>query len=422
MSDTKKEQDVLERVASIVLAGGQGTRLFPLTESRCKPSVAFGGRYRLIDIPFSNALNSQIRRIFVISQYFSSELHHHILNTYHLDLFSPGGIELLTPEETPAKKAWFKGTADAVRQNLDRLLKAPVDYFLILSGDQLYNINFKEMLEFAIQKDADLVIATLRINEKEAKRMGVLKVDDQDKIIDFVEKPKNPATMPHLHFEKEGQFLGSMGIYIFKREALISCLQEEGDDFGHHVIPSIIKNKAKAYSYLYSGYWEDIGTIASYYQANLALLDSCAHLNTYDERNPIYTCAYNLPSPMIKDTLIKNTMISQGSIIEAKEISNSIIGIRAHIKKGTVIRNSLVLGNHFYKPPLHQDLLLPKEFTIGENCTIEKAIIDEHTYIGNNVQLINKDNLQKYDGHGVYIRDGVIIVTTGTRIPDGFSL
>jgi glucose-1-phosphate adenylyltransferase len=422
MGTKKEEHDVLEQVASIVLAGGQGTRLFPLTNLRCKPSVAFGGRYRLIDIPLSNALNSQIRQIFVISQYFSSELHHHILNTYHLDLFAPGGIELLTPEETPTKKAWFKGTADAVRQNLDRLLKAPVDYFLILSGDQLYNINFKEMLEFTIQKNADLVIASLPISEQEAKRMGILKVDENAKVVDFVEKPKNPAAMPHLNFQKEGQFLGSMGIYIFKRDALISALEEDGDDFGHHIIPSYMKNKGKTYSYLYNGYWEDIGTIASYYQANLALLASCAHLNTYDERNPIYTCRYNLPSPIIKDTIIKNAMLSQGAIVEAKEISNSIIGIRAHIKKGTVIRNSLVLGNHFYKPPLHQDLLLPNEFAIGENCTIEKAIIDEHTLIGNNVQLTNKDNLQKYDGDGIYIRDGVIIVTTGTRIPDGFSL
>lgn len=422
MGNLKKDDDVLEHVASIVLAGGQGTRLFPLTESRCKPSVAFGGRYRLIDIPLSNSLNSQIRKIFVISQYFSSDLHHHIMNSYQLDLFSHGSIELLTPEETPTRKAWFKGTADAVRQNLEHLLKAPVDYFLILSGDQLYNINFKEMLEFAVQKDADLVIASLPINEAEAKRMGVLKTDNAGKIIDFVEKPKEPSALPHLEFQKPGQYLGSMGIYIFKRDALIDTLLEEGEDFGHHIIPAHIKKTGKAYAYIYNGYWEDIGTIASYYQANLALLSHSSHLDTYDEGNPIYSRPHNLPSPMIKDTFIKNAIISQGSIVEAQEISNSVVGIRVHIKKGTIVRDSLVLGNHSYHPLRHQHPPLPKEFTIGENCLIEKAIIDEHTFIGNNVKLINKDNLQKYDGDGVYIRDGVIIVTSGTHLPDGFTL
>lgn len=418
----KEENHIWERVASIILAGGQGTRLYPLTASRCKPSVAFGGRYRLIDIPLSNSLNSKIRRIYVISQYFSSELHHHIMNTYHLDFFSMGGIELLTPEETPTKKAWFKGTADAVRQNLDRLLKAPVDYFLILSGDQLYNINFEEMLDFAIKKDADVTIAALPINEQEAKRMGVLKLNEDQKILQFIEKPQKPAEMPHLFFQLPNQYLGSMGIYIFKREALIDTLQEEGDDFGHHIIPSHVEKTGRAYAYTYKGYWEDIGTIASYYQANLALLSSNSHLDTYDEAHPIYTKTYNLPSPMIKDTIIRNVIIGDGALIEAKEICNSIVGIRAYIKEGTVIRNSLVLGNHFYEPPLHQQSGLPKEFTIGSNCHIEKAIIDEHTHIGNNVHLTNKQNLQKYDGNGVYIRDGVIIVTTGTHLPDGFSL
>lgn len=417
----QEDLEVLDRVASIILAGGQGTRLYPLTESRCKPSVAFGGRYRLIDIPLSNSLNSQIRRIYVISQFFASELHQHILSTYHLDLFSLGGIELLSPEETPTKKVWFKGTADAIRQNLDRLMKAPVDYFLILSGDQLYNINFKEMVEFAIEKDADLVIAALPIPEEDAKRMGDMQIDSTHKILDFIEKPQKPSQHPHLQFGKKGYYLGSMGIYIFKREALLQTLEEKGEDFGHHIIPCEIK-RGNSYAYLYNGYWEDIGTISSYYQANLALLSNQGHLNTYDEHNPIYTSQHHLPSPIIKDTLIKNAIISQGSIIEAKEISNSIVGIRTHIYSGTVIRDSIVLGNHFYSPPLHQHPPLPNEFTIGKNCLIEKAIIDEHTLIGNNVQLVNKEKLSHYDGPGIYIRDGIIIVTSGTRLPDGFTL
>jgi glucose-1-phosphate adenylyltransferase len=212
-----------------------------------------------------------------------------------------------------------------------------------------------------------------------------------------------------------------MGIYIFKRDALISLMDKEGDDFGRHLIPTQIKS-GKTYSYIYDGYWVDIGTVASFHEANMALLEQKNCLNTYDEANPIYTQHQNLPSPMIKNTVIRDSLISQGSIIEAKEIVRSVIGVRTHLKKGTQITNSVVMGNHFYHPPLHQHPPLPAEFSIGEDCIIEKAIIDEHTKIGNNVQLVNKDKHQKFDGDGVYIRDGVIIVTTGAQLPDNFIL
>ena len=411
--EAKKEYG--NKVVAIVLAGGQGTRLFPLTESRCKPAVSFGGRYRLIDIPISNALNSNINRIFVIAQYYASGLHQHICNTYRTDRLVEGGIEVLSPEEKPQGKVWFKGTADAVRQNMEHILKAPADYFLILSGDQLYNMDFHAMLDFAIKSDADLTIATLPVKQAEAKRMGLLKIDKASKIVDFYEKPQDPKILSeYLWNEESSEYLGSMGIYIFKKSALLNLLKEEGEDFGHHLIPLHVK-KGKAYSYVYKGYWEDIGTIASYYEANLALMSKKDHLNIYDENNPIYTCPYNLPSPHIKKTRIQESLISQGSIIEAEEITESIIGIRGHIKKGTIIRNSLILGNHtVYPSPIH--------FSIGENCIIQKAIVDEETFIGNNVQLINKDNLKTYDGNGIYIREGIIIVTTGTHIPDNFVL
>lgn len=418
-----RKGELVERVAAVILAGGQGTRLYPLTQNRCKPAVGFGGRYRLIDIPLSNSLNSDIFRLFVISQYFASNLHQHILATYHLDQFKTGGIELLCPEEVPHRKVWFKGTADAVRQNLEHLVKAPVDYFLILSGDQLYNINFREMIEFAKEKDADLVVASIRVGEPDAKRMGLLQTDEKHRIRGFVEKPKERAVLDQfaLRDGKKTSYLGSMGIYVFKREALFELLKEEGHDFGHHLIPSQVK-KGNAFSYEYRGYWVDIGTIASFYEANMALLDQKNCLNTYDESNPIYTRPHNLPSPMIKEAIIRNSLISQGTIIDGNEISHSIIGVRSHIKKGTKVSHSIIMGNHFYHPPLHQTPPLPEEFSIGENCVIEKAIIDEHTYIGNRVKLVNKDNLKTYDGDGIFIRDGIIIVTTGTKLPDGYVL
>ncbi len=433
MPTRKKQKELMERVASIVLAGGQGTRLYPLTQTRCKPAVCFGGRYRLIDIPISNSLNAHIQRIFVISQYFASSLHQHILETYQLDYFRQSKIQMLCPEETPHRKVWFKGTADAIRQNLEHLEKSPIDYFLILSGDQLYNMNLAEMLDFAKKKDADVVIASIPVEEKEAKRMGLLKIDSSNNILDFHEKPSDPQILKRFELDPEflkghpithpqkTHYLGSMGIYVFKRQALFDLMKEHGDDFGKELIPTQVK-KGKTAAYVYKGYWEDIGTIDSYYNANLALMQRENCLNTYDEHNPIFTHPHNLPSPLIKDTIVNQSIISQGAVIEAKEITNSVIGIRIKIRKGTIIRNSIVLGSLYNEPQLFPNYLGEDDFSIGENCLIEKTILDEHTSIGNNVHLTNKNNLDKYDGNGIFIRDGIIIVTSGTKIPDGFVL
>lgn len=431
--DNRKQKEIMSRVASIILAGGQGTRLHPLTQTRCKPSVCFGGRYRLIDIPISNSLNAHIQRIFVISQYFASSLHQHILETYQLDYFRQSKIQMLCPEETPSRKLWFNGTADAIRQNIEHLETAPVDYFLILSGDQLYNINFTEMLNFAKKQDADLVIASLPIEEQEARRMGLLKIDSECKVKKFHEKPSDPEILRqyalpqeflkghHILHPNETHYLGSMGIYIFKRQALFDLVKEQGDDFGRELIP-IQVGKGKTISYVYKGYWEDIGTIASYYNANLALTRQENCLNIYDIHNPIFTHPHNLPSPLIKDTIINQSIISQGAVIKAKEIENSIIGIRIKINTGTVIRNSIVLGTLFNEPQQVACSSSLDGYAIGKNCLLDKVILDECSSIGNNVQLTNKDKLQKFDGNGVYIRDGVIIVTSGTHVPDGFTL
>ena len=423
-SERKKESSIGSNVATIVLAGGQGTRLFPLTANRCKPAVAFGGRYRLIDIPISNSLNSKIRQIFVISQYFASDLHQHITSTYQLDRFREGGIELLTPQETPEGKNWYKGTADAVRQNLDFLLKTPAEYFLILSGDQLYNMDLVRMIQFAKKEDADLVIAALPVKEAEARRMGLLKIDSASRITDFYEKPQEAAQLKYFQLPEKADpphYLGSMGIYVFKRSAIASLAEETGDDFGKHLIPTLIK-KSKSSAFVYDGYWEDIGTVASYYQANLALTTQRNCLDTYNENNPIFSQPYNIPGAMIRGTKVKNSIISQGAIVEAEEITHSVVGIRSQIGKGTIIRDSIIIGNRFYHPPEHLRAQLPTHLTIGQNCLIEKAIVDEHTSIGNHVQLINKQNIQKMDGDGIYIREGIIIVMPGTSLPDGFIL
>lgn len=423
------------RVATIILAGGQGTRLHPLTLHHCKPAVSYGGRYKLIDVPISNSLNSDFRQIFILAQHLSTELQHHIHQTYHFDPYHPGSVEVLLPEkDEQGEIQWFSGSADAVRKTLPTLLRASADYFLILCGDQLYNINFQEMVEFARDKEADVTIACLPVPGKEARRMGLLSLNSEDKAEAFHEKPDTVEVMDRfalseefyqqrsLSARKEKHFLGSMGIYVFTRDALIDLLAKDpGEDFGKHILYTALETK-RTVGYIYNGYWEDIGTVVSYYEANLVLTQTNQCLNTYDERNPIYTRPTYLPGPKISCTKITQSIICEGCIIEAAEIVHSVIGLRSHIKQGTIIRDSVLMGNHFYMPPLHEDKPLEYDFWIGENCLIEKAIIDEHVRIGNRVRLINQENKSHYDGDKIFIRDGIIIVTAGAQLPDDFVL
>lgn len=430
----KKPSSLSHRVACVILAGGQGTRLHPLTLNRCKPAVSFGGRYRLIDIPISNSLNSNMKNIFVISQYFSSGLNQHIQETYHLDHFQGGTLHLISPEERPTGKIWYKGTADAVRKNLEHLMQLPIDYFLILSGDQLYNMDLEAMVAFAHKKDADLTIATLPVGLSEAPRLGLLNVNEDSDIIDFYEKPKDPEIIakfelsPSFIVKQKIQnvsspcFLASMGIYVFKKDVLISLLNEDQrEDFGQHLIPTLIK-RGKSAAFLYQGYWEDIGTISSYYEANLSLTTNTLGLNLYNEILPIYAHNHFLPGARINNAQISDSVICDGAIIEAKEIKHSIVGIRGVIKKGTVIHDSIILGNNYYSPTEGQEEDKSNHFQIGENCIIKKTIIDENVIIGNNVTLTNEKQLKKYEGDGIFIREGIIVVTSGTTIPDNFVL
>lgn len=419
-----------DRVACVILAGGQGTRLFPLTQSRCKPAVNFGGRYRLIDVPISNSLNSNMNHIFVISQYFSSGLNAHIKETYPLDHFQGGSLSLLCPEERPSGKIWYKGTADAVRKNLDALTSLSIDYILILSGDQLYNMDLEAMVQFAYEKDADLTIAVLPVGKAEAPRLGLLNIDADSNIVDFHEKPKDPAilekfelsdefvTCNDIHCANPPCFLASMGIYVFKKEVLISLLQEDSrEDFGKHLIPTQLK-KGNSAAFLHQGYWEDIGTISSYFEANLSLTTNSLGLDLYNEVLPIYANNHHLPGARLTHTTVKDSVVCDGAILEAKSVTHSIIGVRSVVKQGTVIEEAILLGNHTYA-----DLKdATREYSIGKNCLIKKAIIDQNVIIGDNVKLTNAENLDTYDGDGIYIRDGIIIVTSGTTLPDNFTL
>lgn len=423
----------MKRVAAIILGGGQGTRLFPLTMWGCKPAMCFGGRYRLIDVPISNSINSGCQKIFIITQFLSSSLHQHVFKTYRLDPFSSGFIELLPAEEKPKNRNWFQGTADAVRQNLDYFIETPVDYFFILSGDQLYNMDFQAMLHYAKETNADLVIGTLPVEEKTAKRMGILKIDQNNCVTDFKEKPQEKellekmrlsteqATQLGIDPEKKLDFLGSMGIYLFKRQALLDLLEsDQREDFGSHLIPTKVA-KGGVSAYVYHGYWEDIGTIESFYHANMALTSSKPLFNCYDEARPIFSCHSNLPGARVFGTQVKDSIICEGSVIEADEVSNTILGPRTILHKGTIVRDSYIIGNDFFSSHIPNSRL-PEKFQIGENCIIRNAIIDKHVCIGKGVQLINKNKLTHYDGQDVFIRDGIIVVSRGASIPDGFIL
>lgn len=389
-------------VVAVILAGGKGTRLYPLTKARCKPAVSFGGRYKLIDIPISNSLNSGIDSIFVIAQYFSFSLQKHVEK-----VFPSIPIQFLTPQEE------YIGTADAMRKNLDMIMSASADYVLVLSGDQIYNMDLGKLVEFGINAKADLTIAATIISTAEAMEMGVLRMGQGNKIIDFFEKPTTIDNLQKYILEN-GTFWGSMGIYLFRKEALANLLREDTrEDFGKHLIPSQVK-KGNTVAYCYSGYWQDIGTIYSFYTSNLELAQNKIDLGLYSEESPIYTSPQHIPSARIVNTTLNHSLVCEGSIIHAEKISCSMIGLRTFIDKGTVISNTVMLGNRYSKSL--------ESHRIGKKCLITNAIIDDSVSIGNGVRLTNKNNLKHLDSDGIYIRDGIIIVSSGTDLPDRFEL
>ncbi len=421
----------MSRVACVILGGGQGTRLYPLTTRNCKPAILFGGRFRLVDVPLSNALNSNIHKNYIVTQFLAATLHQHIFHSYRN---RQGFIEILGAEQKPEKSGWYKGTADAIRQNLQYLMETPADYFLILSGDQLYHMDFRKMVETAQEKDADVLVATLPVKRKDARRMGIMKVNEDQDIIDFYEKPQDDGTLDRFMthdsaLEKMGlptgsnrSFLGSMGIYLFKRDCLFKVLSEDTrDDFGKHLIPTKVKEGSIA-AFVHDDYWEDIGTIESFYEANIALTQKVPPFNLYREAYPIATSHSCLPGARILNTNLSDSIICEGSVIEASVISNSILGQRTIVKKGTIINGSYIMGNDFYDLPHAETQGLPNQLVIEEECEIRRAIIDKNVFIGKGAKLINKNNLREYDGQGIYIRDGIIVVQRGASIAPGFIL
>jgi glucose-1-phosphate adenylyltransferase len=422
----KRRAAQMKDVATIILGGGQGSRLLPLTMSRCKPALCYGGRYRLIDIPISNTIHSGCKQIFVITQFLSRSLHQHILATYRFGSSSTF-IELLSTEEKPKNKVWFQGTADAVRQNLDYFEDTHAEYFLILSGDQLYHMDFNALLDCARETDADMMVASLPVDAAHAKRMGIMKINENHFIEDFHEKPQKQEELDKLRFSSGAPhqktsdlYLGSMGIYLFKRKALIDILRKDNrEDFGKHLIPTLV-GEGKVAAYIHHGYWEDIGTVESFYAVNMALTKSTTPFDCYREDWPIFSRPTTLPGAKVLGAVVDHSLLCEGTVIENATIKGSIIGPRTHVRSGTTICHTYVMGNDFFTPPANTRL--PEKLHIGKNSIIERAIIDRHVCIGDHVQLVNKQNLVSYDSDHVYIRDGIIIVPHGASIPDGFVL
>lgn len=415
---------------AIILGGGQGSRLSPLTENRSKPAVPIAGKYRLVDIPISNCINSDINRIFVLTQFNSASLNKHIKNTYHFGLFSDSFVDILAAEQTPDNKSWFQGTADAVRQCMHHFMNYEFEYALILSGDQLYQMDFNEMIEAHIKAGAEITLATLPVIAKEASEFGILKADSQNIITEFIEKPAADllpdwTSQVSEEMQKEGKiYLASMGIYVFNRELLVKLMQDtETQDFGKEIIPHAIHTN-KVLSYQYEGYWTDIGNIESFYEANLGLTDDIPKFNLFDNSKIVYTRARLLPPSKTSGTTLEKTVISDGCIIHASRIEHSVIGIRARIGKGTTIINSYIMGNDYYQnlEEIDQDLNDGKVMGIGEHCYINNCIVDKNCHIGNDVHVNGGKHLPD-SNHELYsVKEGIVVIKKGAVLPNGFVI
>jgi glucose-1-phosphate adenylyltransferase len=411
-------------VLGVILGGGRGTRLFPLTEQRTKPAVPIAGKYRLIDIPVSNCLNSNLRRIYVLTQYNSESLNRHLSSTYKFDVFSNGFVSVLAAEQTEESADWFQGTADAVRQNLRYFRDHRYRDALILSGDQLYQMDYRKMLDTHRRHLADITVAVTPVSAEQTSAFGILRMNLQGRITHFEEKPK-PERLPDLVSEVPGlgpAYLASMGLYFFGRDALVKCCNETGlVDFGRHVIPASVP-KARVQAHVYRGYWEDVGTIASYFEANLALCDAMPPFDFYDAARPVYTHPRFLPASKIENCQVRRALISEGCIMVGAEVDRAVIGIRSRIGQGTQVRDSLVLGADFYETVDEIEKGLARgvpPLGIGADSVIQRAIIDKNARVGRGVRLVNEAGVRELDGPGYYIREGIVVVTKDAVIPDG---
>lgn len=418
-------------VISIVLGGGRGSRLFPLTYSRSKPAVPIAGKYRLVDIPISNCLNSGFNRILVLTQYNSASLNSHIKNSYHFDIFSRGFVDILAAEQNVESDKWYQGTADAVRQSMKHLTKYEYDYILILSGDQLYQMDFREMIEFHCQNESDITIATIPVNAHDATGFGILKSDEQGSITSFIEKPSEDLLQDWKSevsdkSRNEGkEYLASMGIYVFSRNMLKKMFDEDpGDDFGGELIPNAI-GSYKMMSFQYDGYWTDIGTIQSFFDANLELTQDLPKFNLFS-RLPIYTRARMLPPSKILGSYVSKAIFGDGCVVMADKIENSIVGNRSRIDKGSTLISTYMMGADYYQ---NTDEIMNNEsqgvpnLGVGKYCYIERAILDKNCSVGDNVRILGGQHLPDGDFDKYSIKDGIVVVkknaviTSGTTIP-----
>jgi len=415
----------MDDVLAIILGGGQGSRLFPLTQHRSKPAVPIGGKYRLIDVPISNCLHADLRRIFVLTQFNSMSLNHHVAQTYRMDPFSHGFVDIIAAEQTPDSSSWFQGTADAVRQAARHFRRFAADYYLILAGDHLYRMDYGRLLDAHVDGDADITVAALPVTLHDAPGMGIFRFDREGQIVGFEEKPNaerlaaiGASVPPGALFRADTHdpnrpFVASMGIYVFSREALLDLLENTTlTDFGREIIPSALDTH-RVRAFMHDVYWADVGTVESFYDANIMLTEPHAPFKFYDPWRPTYTHERFLPPSHMRSCTVRESIVSEGCFLDECSIEQSVIGIRSHISRGTRITRSVLLGADMY------DSGSPPSLGIGRDVVLERVIIDKNASIGDGARLVNESRVQHADGDGYYIRSGIIIVPKGGQISPG---
>jgi glucose-1-phosphate adenylyltransferase len=420
---------VNNEVLALILGGGQGTRLFPLTHQRSKPAVPIGGQYRLIDIPISNCLHADIRRIFVLTQFNSASLNRHIALTYRMDLFSGGFVEILAAEQTPDNPHWFQGTADAVRQAARHFVRYEADYYLILAGDHLYRMNYGELVDAHVDRRADITIAAQPVAFEDASAMGIFRFDQAGQMVAFEEKPKRdrlreigssiPAGSTYGNTTVDKPFVASMGIYVFSRDVLLDLLSGDEKDFGREIIPGAL-GRYRVNSFLFRGYWADVGTVDAFYDANIMLTDWQSPFKFYDNRRPIYTHPRFLPAARLSDCTVREAVIADGCYLDQCTVERSIIGIRTTVHAGATIRRSVLLGADFFEAdddyPARGD---NPRLGIGRDVILDRVIVDKNARIGDGAKLTNDAGVEECDGNGYYIRSGIVIVPKDGVIEPG---
>lgn len=413
----------MREVLCVILGGGQGRRLFPLTKERCKPAAPLFGKYRLIDIPISNCLNSGFNRIYILTQFLSESLNKHITRTYKMDAFTKGFIEVIAAEQSMESTNWFQGTADAVRRCLKHFNDPAIKHIFVLSGDQLYKMNLADMYHYHLDIKAELTVACNYVNPEETTGLGIMGIDGNNRITKFIEKPDNTSRIKDIAVKHKGheEFLGSMGIYLFNKDVLIELLKKEKDkvDFGREVIPSAIGARG-AYAFLFDGYWRDIGTIKNFYEENLSLTEAIPPLDLFDEAWQIFTRPRHLPPAKFENTILEKSIVAEGAILLSSKIVHSVVGLRFRVGAGSTIEDTVVMGSDYYETVENIEESYSKGIPllgVGKDSYVRKAILDKNVRIGDNVKIINQEAKEHFDGPNYYIRDGIVIVPKNSIIP-----